>query len=704
MSEMHNPTVGGLTMTRTATGTAALLFCCTTLTSAQTAAPLDLALLNATRRGECRAVADLLKKGANPNARDEEGATPLMRASLACQVPVLTQLLDRGADVNASDAQGRTALVYAIERDPPDSDFARRQLEVIKLLLARKANPAVKDEDGSTVLHYAARQRNVDVLKLMLTLGVPADGRNKDGATPLFVAAADGGPQTVEVLIAAGADINARDNSGRSVLAAARSRDNADVTRLLQARGARADAPATPSATPAPTPGNVLAPIEGISFEQWARANGRLTAEVPLDTVLASLKIDKARWERAHGQWTDRLAQHTATIGNEYARHFRAAMEEEAARRGEPGTTGGSPEPMPFEKWVEVQQASSAASERVPALYGMSRADWARVNSWWGQRLKTKAVDQTLYDQLSAKYEKQFAATPPAQSRPMLRDGALESNREPVPLETWVEMQQAETAAQVWTLKRHGLTTGQWIRASSYWGKQFNDAMLSLDSGTPAERAEKRRLYAEHQRLSEVYRKKYAQACRGDTPSRHGRGGRAAHEVARALERQQLFRVRQGAPARLTALAHRALLPIAHQEVSGPNLPAVDIERHVAEGSNDIGFDAGFFEDFAPRRLLGCLSDLNMALGKDPFEGRTAGTDQQERRPLVALSAHHRAGVGQALQALRVCFAWHRPTQRGSASGFASRGELWRRRRAQRSTPSRARRVSYAGRGRCGTE
>ena len=496
-------------MTRTMTGALALLCCYATVVSAQTPAPIDLELVTAARRGDCRTVESLLKKKANPNARDEEGATALIRAALVCQPPIITQLLDRGADVNAADELGRTPLVFAIQRDPPDRDFAKRQVEVIRLLLARKANPSLKDADGNTVVHYAARQRNVDVLKMMLALGVPADARNKDGATPLFVAASDSRePQNVQALIAAGADVNSRDNYGRSVLAVTRS---GEIAGLLEARGARAEAPAPPAARPAAAGGDVRAPIDGITLEQWARANGRLTAEVPLDTVIASLKLDKARWQRVHDRWTERLSENTLTLGNEYAKYFRAAMEEEAARRGEPGTTPGSPEPMPFEKWVEIQEASSAASARVPGLYGMNRADWSRVQSWWGQRLKTKQVDQALYDRLSEKFEKQFAAKPPAPSSKVLRDGALEANREPVALETWVEMQQADAAAQVWTLKKHGLTMGQWIRATGYWGKRFNEALLSIDSGTPAERAAKRQMYVDHQRLSEIYRKKYAQ-------------------------------------------------------------------------------------------------------------------------------------------------------------------------------------------------
>lgn len=497
-------------MKSTAAGAAALLLCASTL-FAQTPAPLDTALIEATRLGQCRDVAGLLKKGANPNARGKEGATPLMHASVACQAPILANLLDRGAEIDARDERGRTALIYAIDRDPPEGSWRKSQMDVIRLLLSRKASTVVKDEDGSTLVHAAAQQRNVDVLKLLLSLGLAADARNKDGATPLFFAAMSREPRMVEILLAAGADPNARINAGLSVLDIAQQRGLPEAVQILQARGARAGAAAAaPSRTPAADAPN-LSPIDGITFEQWARANGRLTAGVPLEAIVASLRVDKARWERAHEQWTERLAANTLTIGTDYARHFKAAMEEEATKAGEPGTGGSAAPPISFEKWVEVSEASFAASERLPELYGMSRGDWTRVNSWWNQRLKTKQVDKAAHDRLTQKYAAQFAATPPVQSALALREGALEANREPMSLEKWVEIQQADAAAQDWTLKRQGLTMAQWIRATLYWGEKYNQAMLRLDTAPPAERAETQKMHAERTRLGEIYKKKYAQ-------------------------------------------------------------------------------------------------------------------------------------------------------------------------------------------------
>ncbi len=47
----------------------------------QSGGALDESLLEAVRAGDAKQVEDLLKKGANVNAKDAEGFTPLMEAS-----------------------------------------------------------------------------------------------------------------------------------------------------------------------------------------------------------------------------------------------------------------------------------------------------------------------------------------------------------------------------------------------------------------------------------------------------------------------------------------------------------------------------------------------------------------------------------------------------------------------------------------------
>src|SRR5690242_16433197 len=86
-------------------------------------------LCRAAQDGDVAQVRAFLAGGANPNARDETGQTPLMwaaslQAKLAAEHAkgierdyegVVRHLLDKGADVNARDKAGRTALLLAME-------------------------------------------------------------------------------------------------------------------------------------------------------------------------------------------------------------------------------------------------------------------------------------------------------------------------------------------------------------------------------------------------------------------------------------------------------------------------------------------------------------------------------------------------------------------------------------------------------------
>jgi uncharacterized protein len=128
----------------------------------------------------------LLDHGANVNAHDNFGATPLIRASCFHDAEIVKILLRRGAHVDSRDKQKSTALLVACEdasSAPPHN--TTQQLDTVNLLLEANANVNATDQKGVSPLMRAAGLGNIPLALLLLRNGADLNVRDQKGNTAL---------------------------------------------------------------------------------------------------------------------------------------------------------------------------------------------------------------------------------------------------------------------------------------------------------------------------------------------------------------------------------------------------------------------------------------------------------------------------------------------------------------------------------------
>lgn len=158
-------------------------------------------IFEAARSGSTWQIGKFLDRGANINAKDDMGYTPIMWAVNRNKLPAAKYLVSKGADVNAHNYY-ETALRLAL---------MNKNQRMVELLLHHGAKVNDRDENGQTPL-------------LMLVSMTSCFGKNE---------------RLAELLINNGADVNARDKYKSSALGYAERYHWDNTVRFLRAHGAK---------------------------------------------------------------------------------------------------------------------------------------------------------------------------------------------------------------------------------------------------------------------------------------------------------------------------------------------------------------------------------------------------------------------------------------------------------------------------------
>jgi ankyrin repeat protein len=219
--------------------------------------------------------------GADLNVVDPDGANALIYAIINAHYDTAAVLLERGADPNVADSRGMAALYAAIDmhtlpwlgaRPAPKTDDQLNSLDLVKMLLARGANPNAQLKarllqkqhtagdpslaDGATPFMRAAKSGDVAVMRLLLEKGADPHLMQKNHTTALMMAAGFGwrGPATsgadrgteaesieaITLCLELGLDLNAFNDAGLTPMHMAVNRGD-NVVKFLAEHGARLD-------------------------------------------------------------------------------------------------------------------------------------------------------------------------------------------------------------------------------------------------------------------------------------------------------------------------------------------------------------------------------------------------------------------------------------------------------------------------------
>ena len=188
---------------------------------------------------KAKAVSFCIECGADVNARDENGMTALMKASLENNHEMVEILLDKGADVTLVNNEGKTVADMVAEEGYNELAV---KLFVKEKQQLEKINEAEKEELSKKMIYTelvkAIEEGNKEEVEKLLKKGANIEAKDEYGKSALMLASSEGHKEIVELLLEKNANVNARDEHGSSALSKASVNGYKEIVELLIEKGA----------------------------------------------------------------------------------------------------------------------------------------------------------------------------------------------------------------------------------------------------------------------------------------------------------------------------------------------------------------------------------------------------------------------------------------------------------------------------------
>ncbi|KAL6486171.1 hypothetical protein MHYP_G00055630 [Metynnis hypsauchen] len=189
-------------------------------------------LFKAIKRNLDGVVAALIDSGADVNACDDLGYTPLLLATELRNVEVFKVLVSKKAQLDKRLPNQTSALHLAIQSG---------SMPLTQILLDKGLDPNSIGPKDQTPLHFSALHNQPALMALLLHKGAQVNTVTQDGLTALHLASQSGHTEAVAQLLEGKADVHTQDKQGRTALHWAANHGEANIIKLLLFAGADAN-------------------------------------------------------------------------------------------------------------------------------------------------------------------------------------------------------------------------------------------------------------------------------------------------------------------------------------------------------------------------------------------------------------------------------------------------------------------------------
>lgn len=194
-------------------------------------------LHHAARTPNLEMIKFFLEHGAHIEATDDKEETPLHKAVRCGDSEVIRYFHTRGADFYAQDKEGQTAFHVAVEvaHERGDKQIIAC-LEALGIDIKIVIESEKRKSPSRYLLHHAASCGNIALIIRLHSFGASLECRDGWNRTPLHYAGLYGGIDTVKCLVRLGADIEAADKGGKTILSFMDLEEAEELKAIVQSR------------------------------------------------------------------------------------------------------------------------------------------------------------------------------------------------------------------------------------------------------------------------------------------------------------------------------------------------------------------------------------------------------------------------------------------------------------------------------------